>query len=349
MTTNKKSVQQRADEKRRDKRARAWQCVVYPDGAPENWMDVLRDLLVECLVSPLHDKDRQEEDRDRQKKPHYHVIVSFKNPMSYTHAVEVFDAIGGVYPDPEKAWHTFLKACKVRDFQQAARYLCHLDQPNKYQYDIAQVTSIGAIDYAALVMTQADEDEILDEIFQFMDDYHVETYPMLIRLVRKLHPEWRRIVYHTCTRQVVEYAKGLHHEAKNGAGPRTPRDYDIHAEVQVPSADDVAQEQEIASDQQECCNESSAASSMRQREIPCRNCGSGDEIKGQETRVETRLVDDGHGGTVAESIDGTRRWELPEADSLNNEWREITPGSRGLKRWLRVDGMMMTPSEAALL
>ena len=238
MATNKKSVQQKADEKRKDKRARAWQCVVYPDSAPENWIDILRDLLIECLISPLHDKDKQEENPDKQKKPHYHVIISFKNPMSYPHAVEVFDSIGGVYPDPEKAWNTFLKDCKVRDFQQAARYLCHLDQPNKYQYEISEVTSIGAIDYHALVMTRADEDEILDEIFAFMDEYFIDTYPQLIRMVKKMHPEWRRIVYHTCTRQVVEYAKGLHHEGKNGASSRTPYDYDIHTEFQVPSAED---------------------------------------------------------------------------------------------------------------
>lgn len=212
MTTNSKSVQRRADAKRKTKRARAWQFVVYPDSAPDNWLDILRNLLVECLVSPLHDKDFQEENPDKPKKPHWHVIVSFKSPMDYSHFIEVADSVNGVYPDPLKCWDTFLKQCKVRDFIQASRYLCHLDQPNKYQYSISDVVSIGAIDYPALVMTSADEDEILDEIFAFMDEYHVTSFPRLIRLVREVHPEWRRIVYHTSTRQVVEYAKGLHYE-----------------------------------------------------------------------------------------------------------------------------------------
>lgn len=194
----KKAAQKKADEKRKDKRARAWQCVVYPDSknTPDDWMNVLRDLLIEALVSPLHDKDRQEENPDKAKKQHYHVILSWKNPVMYTTAIEVFDQIGGVYPDPERAWGTFLRECRVRNFQQAARYLCHLDQPNKYQYDISEVTSIGAIDYASLVMTRSDDDEAIDEIIDFIHDNHITNFMVFLRAVRSAHPEWRRIVYH---------------------------------------------------------------------------------------------------------------------------------------------------------
>lgn len=195
-TEAQKRAGRKYDEKRKEKRARAWQCVVYPESAPGGWMDVLRDLLVEALVSPLHDKDRREEDPERPKKPHYHVIVSWKNPVAYTTAVDVFDQIGGVYPDPEKAWATFIKECRVRNFQQAARYLCHLDQPNKYQYNIEDVTSIGAIDYQSLVMTRADDDEVIDEIIDFIHDNHITNFMVFLRAVRSAHPEWRRVVYH---------------------------------------------------------------------------------------------------------------------------------------------------------
>ncbi len=203
MSTNSKEVQKRADNKRKGKRARAWTTVVYPDSATENWQEILRDELIECLISPLHDKDKNPND-DSTKKAHWHVVLSFKNPVSQEHAEETFNKINGV-------------GCqKVKDFAQLARYLCHLDHPNKYQYDIEDVISIGAIDYRSLIMSGADEDEMLDEIFSAMDEQGLVTYSMVVRFTKKYKPEWRCLVYRKYTRQISEYAKGLNHELKNG-------------------------------------------------------------------------------------------------------------------------------------
>lgn len=203
MATNSKEVQKRADEKRKGKRARAWTTVIYPDSAPKNFEEILRDELVECLISPLHDKDK-EPDGSGLKKAHWHVVLSFKNPVTSEHAKEVFDKINGVGIQ------------KVKDFAQLARYLCHLDHPNKYQYDPADVVSIGAIDYRSLIMSGADEDEMLDEIFEAMDANGLITYSMVVRFTRRERPEWKCLVYRKYTRQISEYAKGLNHEMKTG-------------------------------------------------------------------------------------------------------------------------------------
>ncbi len=206
MATNSKRTQAKADAKRAGKRARAWTAIVYPDSAVDKWIEVLRDQLVECLVSPLHDKDVLP--TGEAKKPHYHVVLSFKNPTTYEKACEVFEAIGAVVP-PEKE-------CRVKDFRQMGRYLCHLDQPDKHRYDMTDVISIGSIDYATLCMSAADEDAMLDEIFEFMDLYFLDSYPKVVRATREQHPEWKPIVYRKYTRQISEYAKGLYHEAKHG-------------------------------------------------------------------------------------------------------------------------------------
>lgn len=190
---NSKEVQQRSDAKRAGKRARAWTCVVYPESAPDDWINTLRDQLVECLISPLHDKDI--EPTGKKKKPHWHVVVSFKNPTTENKAREIFSVIGGV-------------GCqKVKDFKQLARYLCHLDQPNKYQYSINDVISIGAIDYKSLVMSGADEDEMLDDIFSFIREYNVVSFAEFIDLVREKKPEWRRIAYHQYSGLICRYIK----------------------------------------------------------------------------------------------------------------------------------------------
>lgn len=206
MPSNKKEVQRRADEKRKGQRARAWTCVVYPESAPENWQDILRDQLVECLISPLHDKDV--EPTGEIKKPHYHVVLSFKNPTSFEKAKEVFAEINGVVPPARE--------CKVKDFKQMARYLCHLDQPNKHRYSVDDVVSIGAIDYPSLVMSGADEDEILDMIFDFIRDNHVVSFAAFIDLVRHQKPEWRRVVYHQYNGLISKYIKSQQWEKTNG-------------------------------------------------------------------------------------------------------------------------------------
>lgn len=217
MATNRKSVQRNADAKRAGKRARAWTAVVYPDSAPDNWIEILREQLIECLVSPFHDKDVEE--TGEIKKAHYHVVLSFKSPATYSKAREVFESINAVVP-PENQ-------CRVKDFRQMARYLCHLDQPNKYRYDIQDVLSIGSIDYPTLVMSAADEDEMLDEIFEAMDKYSLDSYPKVVRYVKNNAPQWRTLVYRKYTRQISEYAKGLHYEFKESGGVVYPQSPDV--------------------------------------------------------------------------------------------------------------------------
>ena len=204
MANVKKDVQKKADEKRKGKRARAWTAIVWEDSAKEGWREALENLLVECLISPKHDKDVK--DDGSPIKPHWHIVLSFKNPTTYEKAKELFEEVGANVP-PEKE-------CKVKDFKQMARYLCHMDQPQKHQYEITEVISIGAIDYANLVMSGTDEDEMLDLIFEFMDDQCIETYPQMVRAVKQYHPEWKSLVYRKFSHQITNYAKGIHAELK---------------------------------------------------------------------------------------------------------------------------------------
>ena len=62
-------------ENKKDDRSTNWATVVYPDGAPDNWLQILRDMLIPCFVSPLHDQDYNAD--GEPKKPHYHVQFCF--------------------------------------------------------------------------------------------------------------------------------------------------------------------------------------------------------------------------------------------------------------------------------
>ena len=108
-------------EKSRDTRARNYACVVYPDSAPTNWQDILSGHCVPAFISPLHDKDFNV--TGEPKKPHYHVVLMFDGKKSVNQVTEIFQSFGGV-------------GCEVvKSIRGYSRYLCHLDNPEKAQYN----------------------------------------------------------------------------------------------------------------------------------------------------------------------------------------------------------------------
>ena len=184
MASNSKETQKKADAKRAGKRARAWTAVLYPESAKENWLEILQDQLVECLVSPLHDMDV--EPTGEVKKAHYHVVLSFNNPTSYEKASEVFKTIGAVIP-PENQ-------CRVKDFRQMARYLCHLDQPNKHRYSTEDVIAIGGLDYDAFAMTNSDHEALLSDMEDFIYEHRVVSFTSFQRYCKQHKPEWLHLL-----------------------------------------------------------------------------------------------------------------------------------------------------------
>lgn len=205
-----KAARKRADAKRAGKRARAWTAMVYQDSALDGWKDKLANLLVEALISPLHDQDvwTVEDEAENPahkagtpKKAHWHVVISYKSPVTFEKAREVFEEIGAVVPPEPKA--------KVKDFKQMARYLCHLDQPSKHRYNTSDVQVFGAIDYQALVMSGSDEDAMLDEIEKFLDDNCVTSFRQFCVYVRNERPEWKEMTRRRYAAYISRYIKSI--------------------------------------------------------------------------------------------------------------------------------------------
>ena len=59
-------------------------------------------------------------------------------------------------------------------------------------------------------------DAMLDEVFEAMDSYFLDSYPKVVRFTKEHHPEWKPVVYRKFSRAIAEYAKGLHYEGKQG-------------------------------------------------------------------------------------------------------------------------------------
>lgn len=123
---------------------RNWAFVLWPDSALENWRDILQESGLMFAISPYHDKDINAD--GTIKKPHYHVIMCFDGPTTYKNALSVAQRVGGV--------NTVQPLEQIRGYY---RYFTHMDNPEKYQYNSSDITTINGFDinnYVELTYTE---------------------------------------------------------------------------------------------------------------------------------------------------------------------------------------------------
>lgn len=175
------------------KRTRNYASVVYPDSAPQDWQSILADQFIPAFVSPLHDQDL--DPGDHAKKPHYHVLLCYEGPKTKDQAVEIFDKIGGV-------------GCEVvNSLRGYARYLCHLDNPEKHQYDPSQVRSFSGSDYTSVIGLPTDKYKAIKEMIQFCKDHNIDAYCDLLEYASDNRDDWFVVLCDNGTYVVKEHLR----------------------------------------------------------------------------------------------------------------------------------------------
>lgn len=177
------------------KRTRNFATIVYPDSAPDDWKDILSCQHIPAFISPLHDKDINP--TGELKKPHYHVMLLFEGVKTINQAKDIVSLIGGV-------------GCEViNSVRGYARYLCHLDNPEKYQYKEIDVISLCGSDYQGCIGLATDKYKALSEMEDFCDRYNVVSYALLSRYARLHRPDWHRILCDCGSVHMREYVKSV--------------------------------------------------------------------------------------------------------------------------------------------
>lgn len=184
-------------------RTRNFATIVYPESAPENWRDILTDQHVAALISPLHDKDHNPD--GTQKKPHYHVMLIFDSVKNFeTQVKPIFDEIGAVGRE------------EVNSARGYARYLCHLDNPEKAQYSPADVTAMGGADYDAITHLPTDNLKALGEVFDYIRTNEIYSLAELLDLCKINNPDWFSMISMSRAYVVDKYIKSLTWERESG-------------------------------------------------------------------------------------------------------------------------------------
>lgn len=181
-------------------RTRSYACVVYPDSAP-HFMDFLSDLKVPCLVSPLHDKDFNP--NGEPKKPHFHILFCFDSVKTECQAREMIDYIGGVGCE------------KVNSMRGYARYLCHLDNPEKTQYSINDVSALFGCDYQAIISLNSDRYGLINEMCDYISVNHIHYFNFFFDYCRLNNDLWFKCLCDNSSWIIKEYIKSLSFQDNN--------------------------------------------------------------------------------------------------------------------------------------
>lgn len=180
---------------RERRRAYAW--LVYPDSAPEDWMQRLADTHIMALVSPLHDRDTNPD--GTQKKPHWHCLCYFEGKKSLDQINELRREILGTNYNPGLE-----DVASVRGY---ARYLIHRDNPEKAQYSAADVRAFGGMDFDAMCALPSDDNRMLEELFKYIRENRIMYFSDLCDAVAISNPDWFSMIVSRKTYVVKEYIK----------------------------------------------------------------------------------------------------------------------------------------------
>lgn len=180
-------------------RTRVFGTVVYPESAPDNWLSILDDFHVQAFVSPIHDKDINEGD-GKPKKPHYHVMVMFEGVKSLEQWHFIRNKIGGVGDE-----------C-INSTRGYARYLCHLDNPEKHQYPKSDVKCFGSASYEDVISTGKERYIAIREMIAFIRQNHIRTYAELLDYASEYERSWFVSLCDNSSFVISAYIKSLRYD-----------------------------------------------------------------------------------------------------------------------------------------
>lgn len=151
--------------------------ILYPDSTTYYADKVIKELAklhLTFAVSPIHDRDV--EDDGSLKKGHYHLLLAYSSATTLNNIRGWFNACGL----PESELHC-VRVCAsgVGYF----RYLTHMDNPEKIQYDPKDIRVFNDSDelFKKFSKTASAKIDDLVRIFQIVDELNTISFHSLIQ------------------------------------------------------------------------------------------------------------------------------------------------------------------------
>lgn len=183
----------------KDSRTRNWTFVLYEDSAPDNWREILDDLHIEWIESPWHDKDVNAD--GLPKKKHKHIALLFGGVKSYEQVKEVSDKLNSPIPQ------------RCHNVKSMVRYMAHLDNPEKAQYNQSDIIAHGGVDLAELLRPSSSERyTLLREMIDYVRSAGVTEFQDLVDYASsERFDDWFPLLCDNSSYFIGQYIKSQRH------------------------------------------------------------------------------------------------------------------------------------------
>lgn len=169
------------------KQYRSFNWVMYTESLPPNWMDYLDSLHVP-IICAIHDKDvwteldeenNSEHKAGTLKKEHIHGLSMFDGKKSLKQMLEMLAPLGVTYCEP------------THNVQSFTRYLLHMDNPDKAQYDEGCLIAFGgAVADFSRTIPQSEVQSIMKRIGEFVREQDITEFSELWFYAMDNEPDW---------------------------------------------------------------------------------------------------------------------------------------------------------------
>jgi hypothetical protein len=193
----------------KETRTRNWTIVLYPESAPENWREILDDMHIEWIESPLHDKDINA--NGETKKAHWHILLMFGGVKTYEQVKEITDKLNAPIPE------------RCHNAKAMVRYMAHLDNPDKAQYSVSDIKAHGGVDLAEMLRPSSSERYTLigDMLSYIRANNVVEFQDLMDYAFANEFDTWFPLLCDNSAFVVGQYIKSQRHRLQPKANPET--------------------------------------------------------------------------------------------------------------------------------
>lgn len=184
-------------------RSSNWNFILYPESAPENWVDIINETHIEWVSSPLHDKDTNPD--GEIKKAHYHITLLYPSLKSYSQVTDlVVDTLKCPIP------------IKCNSVKGSIRYMVHKDNPEKFQYCWNDIKCYGGVDLQSLCApTHTERMLIQKDIIKFVRDNEITEFEEIVNIALDTNnDDWLNVLMNFSTLSISTYIRSVRFRIK---------------------------------------------------------------------------------------------------------------------------------------
>lgn len=221
MASKEKIKQQKKeyDEKRAGKRTRNWVAVAYPEDLPDCWQDIIDQRMVPWVEGPVHDLDLNA--NGERKKAHVHLLFCFGAVKHEDQVIEFFKDCFGESENGSIVGVAKPQMCSDR--RATVRYMAHLDNPEKVQYNAENIKAHGGVNLQELLNSSiTDLEEQISAVHDIIEHEDIIEFWDLMEYLR--HNDGNLFVFVAAryTRYFSELVRSRRHRAEQRPAAPAP-------------------------------------------------------------------------------------------------------------------------------